>query len=76
MKQPDLDRIYKDVPAEQKQMLLDFRASHPYKEMAIHGTAWRYLSCGQGEHALLFPEASTAALKGFLDELLSWEDLS
>lgn len=30
-----------------------------------------------GHHTLLlFPEAYTAALKGFLDELLSWEDLS
>lgn len=54
MKQPDFDRIYKNVPAEQKQMLLDFRASHPYKEIAIHGAVWRYLSCGQGEHVLLF----------------------
>lgn len=74
MKQPDFDRIYKDVPAEQEQMLLDFRASHPYKEMAIHGTAWRYLSCGQGEHALLFLPGGFVTADMWLYPITALED--
>ena len=73
MKQPDFDRIYKDVPAEQKQMLLDFRASHPYKEMAIHGTAWRYLSCGQGDKALLFVPGGFLAADMYFHTVLALE---
>jgi len=48
------DAIYKDVPAEQKQLLQDFRANHPYRELDVDGTPWRYIACGQGDKALLF----------------------
>jgi pimeloyl-ACP methyl ester carboxylesterase len=48
------DEIYKDVPDEQKQLLQDFRANHPYKELDVDGTPWRYIACGQGGEALLF----------------------
>ena len=54
MKSKDFDKIYKKVPQEQKEMLEEFRASHPYKELDINGTRWRYISCGQGSKTLLF----------------------
>jgi pimeloyl-ACP methyl ester carboxylesterase len=50
----DFDRIYSEVPTEQRQLLQDFRANHPYKELDASGTRWRYIVCGQGDKALLF----------------------
>lgn len=41
------------VPAEQKQLLDDFRASHPYTEIETAGKRWRYIACGQGKRTLL-----------------------
>ncbi len=54
MKNNEFDKIYKKVPQEQKAMLEEFRDSHPYKELDINGTRWRYISCGQGSKVLLF----------------------
>jgi len=54
MKNNEFDKIYKKVPQEQKEMLEEFRASHPYKELDINGTRWRYISCGEGSKTLLF----------------------
>jgi len=48
------DEIYEKAPAEQKQLLQEFRAKHPYKELDVGGTRWRYIACGQGDKALLF----------------------
>jgi len=48
------DEIYKDVPDEQKRVLQEFRTDHPYRELDINGTPWRYIACGQGDKALLF----------------------
>jgi hypothetical protein len=50
----DFDEIYAQVPAEQKRLLWDFRAGHPYSELDVDGTPWRYIACGQGENVLLF----------------------
>ena len=54
MKSQDFDKIYKNVSQDQKEMLKEFRASHPYKELDINGSCWRYISCGQGSKTLLF----------------------
>ncbi|MBC8460259.1 MAG: hypothetical protein H8D67_19920 [Deltaproteobacteria bacterium] len=54
MKSQDFDKIYKNVPQDQKEMLKEFRASHPYKELDINGSCWRYISCGHGSKTLLF----------------------
>ncbi len=48
------DEIYKDVPDEQRRHLQEFRANHPYRELDVDGTPWRYFACGQGDKALLF----------------------
>jgi pimeloyl-ACP methyl ester carboxylesterase len=47
------DEIYANVPAEQVARLKDFRLTHPYKHLAERQADWEYISCGQGEQALL-----------------------
>jgi len=54
MSDRDFEHIYADVPADQKNMLLQFRAAHPYRELEIEGKRWRYLSSGQGDQCLVF----------------------
>ncbi len=49
----DFDKIYKNVPQEQKQELIRFRLMYPYKHHFVAGTHWNYLSSGQGEETLL-----------------------
>ncbi len=48
------DEIYAQVPVEQKRLLQEFRANHPYKELEVGGARWRYIACGQGDKTLLF----------------------
>ena len=47
------DEIYANVPAEQVARLKDFRLTHPYKHLSARQANWEYISCGQGEQALL-----------------------
>ena len=51
------DELYAKVPPEQVARLKDFRRTHPYKQLTIRDangeTQWEYISCGQGEQALL-----------------------
>lgn len=47
------DVLYRDVPAEKRETLREFRASHPYKHTEINGVSWEYIACGQGEQTLL-----------------------
>lgn len=44
---------YKGVPAEQKERLHAFRATHPREHVDLSGTVWSYLSGGQGTETLL-----------------------
>ena len=50
----DTTALYRDVPAEQREQLLRFRATHPYHQLDVDGTTWRYLACGEGDRTLLF----------------------
>jgi pimeloyl-ACP methyl ester carboxylesterase len=47
------DEIYTKVPTEQVARLKEFRLTHPYKHLTVGDTQWQYISCGQGERALL-----------------------
>ena len=38
------DETYRDVPDEQKRLLQEFRANHPYRELDFDGTPWRYIA--------------------------------
>lgn len=48
------EEIYAQVPDKQKRLLQEFRADHPYQEVELGGTRWRYITCGQGDKTLLF----------------------
>jgi pimeloyl-ACP methyl ester carboxylesterase len=54
MNTQESDSYYAEVPDYQKDMLRQFRATHPYREMVISGKKWRYLSSGQGDKCLVF----------------------
>ena len=60
------EQFYKDVPAEQKARLQAFRTTHPRAQIAISGTAWKYLLGGQGaETVLLLPGGERIGDVGF-----------
>lgn len=44
---------YKGVPAEQKERLHTFRATHPREHVDLSGTTWSYLSGGKGTETFL-----------------------
>ena len=68
------DEIYENAPAEQKQLLQDFRANHPYKELDVGGTRWRYIACGQGDKALLFLPGGFLAADMYFHAVLALEE--
>lgn len=70
----NFDEIYARVPVEQKRMLRDFRAGHPYKELDVDGTRWRYIACGRGEKALLFLPGGFLAADMWFYPVLALED--
>jgi 3-oxoadipate enol-lactonase len=47
------EKEYKGVPGEQKERLHAFRTTHPREHVDLSGTAWSYLSGGQGTETLL-----------------------
>ena len=66
MKSVLTEQFYKDVPAEQKARLQTFRTTHPRAQIAISGTAWKYLLGGQGaETVLLLPGGERIGDVGF-----------
>jgi hypothetical protein len=67
------DEIYENVPVKQRQFLQDFRASHPYKELDVGGTCWRYIACGQGDKALLFLPGGFLAADMYFHAVLALE---
>ena len=48
-----LDRLYANVPHEEKEQLLQFRATHRVKHTAVAGAHWEYIACGRGAETLL-----------------------
>ena len=60
-------RIYAGVPRDQVDRLVQFRASHPYREVTVGAARWRYIACGNGERTLvLLPGASRQAEATFV----------
>jgi hypothetical protein len=47
------DQYYRAVPAEQREALQRFRASHPLRHFTYGKTTWEYIACGQGPRTLL-----------------------
>jgi pimeloyl-ACP methyl ester carboxylesterase len=73
-RQSSFDDIYRDVPDEQKQLLQDFRANHPYRELDVDGTRWRYIASGQGDRALLFLPGGFLAADMYFHAVLALEE--
>jgi len=48
------DEIYREVPAEQRDALRDFRAAYPQQSLHVDGVAWTYHRVGKGERTLLW----------------------
>ncbi|MGQ9682781.1 MAG: alpha/beta fold hydrolase [Anaerolineae bacterium] len=67
--------LYRNVPQEQKDRLLQFRATHPYRRAVVDGYTWHYMACGQGGQTLvLLPGASRQAEATFVLISLLEED--
>lgn len=49
----DFEQLYAGVPEAQKAQLLDFRESHPYKQINVNRKTWRYIAAGHGEEAVV-----------------------
>lgn len=50
----DFDRLYADAAPEMREALRAFRSEHPLREASINETRWQYITCGQGEPAVLW----------------------
>jgi deazaflavin-dependent oxidoreductase (nitroreductase family) len=48
-----LKRVQRDPVAPRWEELRRFRATHPPKHTTVNGAGWEYISCGEGEEALL-----------------------
>jgi hypothetical protein len=76
MKSPSFDRIFRDVPQQQKEQLLQFRTSHPPKHLTIRGVEWEYIACWSCEkdpasteadwkaHVALYPNSRLHVIAG------------
>jgi len=47
------DELYRDAPVEQREVLRDFRATHPYQHLTVNGVEWEFIASGQGDQAVL-----------------------
>ncbi len=47
------DEIYRNVPNEMKDLIVGFRASHPYRSSVRQGVEWKYICSGSGDETVL-----------------------
>jgi pimeloyl-ACP methyl ester carboxylesterase len=47
------DELYRDVPAQRRERVLQFRAAHPFKHFTAKGVTWDYVTGGQGQQVLV-----------------------
>jgi pimeloyl-ACP methyl ester carboxylesterase len=66
-----LDRFYRKVPQELKEQLERFRAARPFKVLAVDDVTWQYISCGQGQQAILLLPGGTGFGEGFFRYILA-----
>jgi pimeloyl-ACP methyl ester carboxylesterase len=53
MKTKDFDLIYKGVPQDRVDELLEFRSTHPVRQRSIDGMEWNYIISGTGLETIL-----------------------
>jgi len=73
MTRDTFDRFYRKVPQEPKVQLERFRATHPSKVLAADDLTWQYISCGQGQEAILLLPGGTGFGEGFFRYILALE---
>lgn len=67
------DDAYRDVPADQRERLFTFRATHAYRQLTVEGATWRYIACGEGERALLFLPGAFMRADMWFNQILAFE---
>lgn len=73
MQNTPFDTIYQDVPQAQKEHLLRFRSTHPYKHLNVGRVGWDYLSCGQGAETVLLLPGGTRFADGLFQIIPEFE---
>lgn len=68
------ESIYANVPVEQRNLILEFRATHPYKELLVDATPWRYIACGQGPQTLLLLPGAFMKADMWLHAIVAFEN--
>jgi pimeloyl-ACP methyl ester carboxylesterase len=53
MKNKTFDAIYKDVPRQQVDELLEFRSTHPVQQKSIDSVEWKYILSGRGSETIV-----------------------
>jgi len=66
------DRFYREAPQEQKE-LRRFRATHPLRHLMVDDVTWQYISCGQGQQAILLLPGGTGFGEGFFRYIMAME---
>ncbi|MBU7026323.1 MAG: alpha/beta hydrolase [Theionarchaea archaeon] len=75
MKNINFDTLYKNVPHEQRERLMKFRSTHPYKSLTVDDITWEYISCGRGESTLvLLPGGSFRLGETWFQLITAFED--
>ncbi len=70
---PTFEQFYRDVPAEQRQRLLAFRAAHPVKAITADGHRWRYFTGGQGAGWLLVLHGGGGNAESLFQQITGFE---
>ncbi len=68
------DRFYEKVPREQIDQLKNFRLTHRYKQLPVGSLTWDYISCGQGEQALLLLPGALSTGESTFSLIMSLEN--
>jgi pimeloyl-ACP methyl ester carboxylesterase len=59
MKKDAFDKLYINVPPEQKEQLRAFRSDYPPRNLTVDGHDWQYIVCGQAEETLVLLPGAT-----------------
>ena len=74
MNHQSFDKIWSDVPEDQRTLYQDFRASHPYIEFDFENLRGRYISCGRGAKTLIFLPGAFVDADIWIHSILAFEN--
>jgi pimeloyl-ACP methyl ester carboxylesterase len=67
------DKYFADVPAEDRQVLREFRNTHPLKQIDVNGIPLRYYCSGEGETGLLIFHGAAVNAEFLYKRILDFE---